>query len=562
MESHGAGKNEPCPCRSGKKYRQCCWLTRFQKAAPAPPSVTARTPPANGSSRGSVLEPDLFVKAFQPDRREWADARLADVQVGQEFIAHNCLHQIVRPNVYASYPLVDMAKIPEADRPYDPLDFRTPKGRDVVDALRADGSPIGHRLLANLDPGQHCVFQGLVYHIQPGPTSGTAKIVGYGEVDHRPDDRLYVWLGYVIEDALGTAEVSYRYPHGRLIPLADGGAVPVEDLTPGVAFVLEDGGPAVVTRVGRPERWDPGRELLDAHGNGFQRVVGTFRFTGWIELMTVAVGGEVHRVTPGHRYWSETRRGWYPIGTFQVGELLLSEESRPTPIEALTPPRMEYETVYNFEVDEYHTYFLGRGTTSVWSHNGLGGAGCGVPKAAEVEAPTKGRVGLHDKSYHDGYDAIFGKERPANYHNGVVEGPVPGPNPNNLTARRVDPVEGPTTGGEGVYIKPHDGKTKVGSTNDFRYRYDLDPPEGGGTIAFEISQTRTGPPSGLSAAETARWTARRQRRFDEAYVDTLFKRDQLFRADNEKAPVDPRKWRAQRRTFGYGSLPDNFVDGM
>ena len=23
------GRNDPCPCKSGKKYRQCCWLARF-----------------------------------------------------------------------------------------------------------------------------------------------------------------------------------------------------------------------------------------------------------------------------------------------------------------------------------------------------------------------------------------------------------------------------------------------------------------------------------------------------------------------------------------------------
>ena len=33
-------KNDPCPCQSGLKYRQCCWLKRFSKPVPAPaPSV-------------------------------------------------------------------------------------------------------------------------------------------------------------------------------------------------------------------------------------------------------------------------------------------------------------------------------------------------------------------------------------------------------------------------------------------------------------------------------------------------------------------------------------------
>ncbi|MCI0700387.1 MAG: SEC-C domain-containing protein, partial [Planctomycetia bacterium] len=46
-------------------------------------------------------------------------------------------------------------------------------------------------------------------------------------------DRLYVWLEYTIDDPLGRAEVGYRYPHGQLIPLTNGEAVPVQSLTPG-----------------------------------------------------------------------------------------------------------------------------------------------------------------------------------------------------------------------------------------------------------------------------------------------------------------------------------------
>jgi hypothetical protein len=344
---------------------------------------------ANGSSRPSSLNPDSTVRAFAHDRREWTYTRLADVKPDQEFIADNCLHKVLRPDVYATFPVVDVAKIPEADRPYDPRDWRSPKGRDVVYAYGSDGSILGHRLLANLDPGQKCVFQGLIYHIKPGPTPGTGKLVGHGEVDHRPDHRQYVWLEYKIDDPMGKAEVVYRYPEGRRIPLTNGGSVPVEALTPGTDFLLEDGGSAKVTGVSKAERWEPEREVLDDHGNGFRRVVGTFKFTGWVQLMTVTVGGLVHKVTPGHRYWSETRQGWYPIDTFRVGELVQTEERRSLPIEALTHPQVVHTTVYNFEVDEFHTYFVGRDTTAVWSHNGMGGAGCGVPKAASIAQAEK-----------------------------------------------------------------------------------------------------------------------------------------------------------------------------
>ncbi|MCI0702513.1 MAG: hypothetical protein L0241_15630, partial [Planctomycetia bacterium] len=61
----------------------------------------------------------------------------------------------------------------------------------------------------------------------------------------------------------------------------------MQSLTPGETFVLEGGGAAVVTRVGKPKQWEPDREFRDPYGNSLRRVVGTFKFTGWVELMTV-----------------------------------------------------------------------------------------------------------------------------------------------------------------------------------------------------------------------------------------------------------------------------------
>jgi hypothetical protein len=36
VETAQVGKNDPCPCKSGKKYRQCCWLKRFDQSQPKP----------------------------------------------------------------------------------------------------------------------------------------------------------------------------------------------------------------------------------------------------------------------------------------------------------------------------------------------------------------------------------------------------------------------------------------------------------------------------------------------------------------------------------------------
>jgi hypothetical protein len=41
VEALKLGKNDPCPCKSGKKFRQCCWPNRFQWLQDPPPVPAA-----------------------------------------------------------------------------------------------------------------------------------------------------------------------------------------------------------------------------------------------------------------------------------------------------------------------------------------------------------------------------------------------------------------------------------------------------------------------------------------------------------------------------------------
>ena len=56
-----AGRNEPCPCGSGKKYKKCC-LGKNQAASPAQPTAlslarSASGPPEAVSSRAKTARP-------------------------------------------------------------------------------------------------------------------------------------------------------------------------------------------------------------------------------------------------------------------------------------------------------------------------------------------------------------------------------------------------------------------------------------------------------------------------------------------------------------------------
>jgi hypothetical protein len=135
---------------------------------------------------------------------------------------------------------------------------------------------------------------------------------------------------------------------------------------------------------------------------------------------------------------------------------------------------------------------------------------------------------------------------------------VSGPNPNKLIANR---VSGKPTNSEGVYIKLHDGKVKTGMAggkDPFNRRYNVTAPEGGASIEIEILQTRYTPPQGLSSEDTTYWNPKRQRRFDEEYIDRTIPQDLRYRAENAKSPVSQKLWDEKRHIFGYHDIPSNF----
>src|SRR5262245_39535379 len=101
-------RNDPCPCASGRKFKHCC-LPRFDGASSGLGYFTDQAPQA--SPERSPLRPNLKVKVFRRETRTWADSLLKEVQPGQEFIAFNRLHKVLRPTVYAENMTLDVSKI-------------------------------------------------------------------------------------------------------------------------------------------------------------------------------------------------------------------------------------------------------------------------------------------------------------------------------------------------------------------------------------------------------------------------------------------------------------------
>jgi hypothetical protein len=292
LQEQKIGKNDPCTCGSGKKYRQCCWLRRFDGAVSGP-------------------------------------------------------------------------------------------------ALLGDGASTRSNSTAT----------------RPAPT---------------PKPKIRVSIGYRFSDGIGTGEVGYSFEVNQQFLLTNGLIVATDRVEVGMQFFLEDGMVATVFRVEQPRECPPPPAGKDAHGNSLKRVVGTVKYSGNYPIMDLVVGDRHIETTPGHRFYSVDRGSWVDAETLVIGERVETKNHVPTPVTHVSPPRFQYIDLYNVEVEDFHTYFVGRpGETSVWTHNGLEG-GCAIPKPAQRQrqipesdgywstSPAKGapKNGVPGESYWHSTDPV------------------------------------------------------------------------------------------------------------------------------------------------------------
>jgi hypothetical protein len=89
-------------------------------------------------------------------------------------------------------------------------------------------------------------------------------------------------------------------------------------------------------------------------------------------------GGEIIRPTTGHRFWA-TGHGWVEAANLSAHDGLFSPSGEPLHVGSQSGlDELRYETVYNFEIADFHTYFVGQ--HGIWVHNG-GPTGGGTPSA-------------------------------------------------------------------------------------------------------------------------------------------------------------------------------------
>jgi len=198
-------------------------------------------------------------------------------------------------------------------------------------------------------------------------------------------------VDYVFSEEFGQAEVNYCFEVGRLIPLDGGFVVPVERLQAGMRFLLDNGSVATVTAVEPPKVWEPPPSEPNEDGNYLRRVIGRVKRTGFM-VLDLYFGGQTITTTPGHLFYSLDRRGWVGADALHVGEALQNDKGDRLRLDGKSRIRHGQIELYNIEVEQFHTYFVGRTPGgSALVHNGTpvpGAPGC-IPLPAAVQGMKK-----------------------------------------------------------------------------------------------------------------------------------------------------------------------------
>jgi tetratricopeptide (TPR) repeat protein len=145
------GRNDLCPCNSGKKYKKCCMASDEAAARAAPPAQLAAVP-ARRPSLGSRLQ--------EHDERgeltEASNAVVDMVQAGNLDAAEQAAHDLLArfPDVHDGYDRLGMVCEARGDH-RQAADYY----RKAIDVIRNHPD--------NYDPKFEAVFQKLIDRLEP-----------------------------------------------------------------------------------------------------------------------------------------------------------------------------------------------------------------------------------------------------------------------------------------------------------------------------------------------------------------------------------------------------------
>jgi tetratricopeptide (TPR) repeat protein len=150
------GRNDLCPCGSGKKYKKCCLASDEAAARSARPVQQAAVPARRASLAGYVQEHDEL-----DELTEASNAVVDMVQAGSLDAAEKAAHELLArfPDVHDGYDRLGMVCEARGDR------------RQAADYYRRAINVIRNHP-DNYDPAFEGVFQRLIDRLEPAESLG------------------------------------------------------------------------------------------------------------------------------------------------------------------------------------------------------------------------------------------------------------------------------------------------------------------------------------------------------------------------------------------------------
>ena len=144
------GRNDPCPCNSGKKYKKCCMASDEAAALAARPAQAAAAPARQPSLANYFQEPDEL-----DELTEASNAVVGLVHAGDLDAAEQAAHDLLArfPDVHDGYDRLGMVSEARGDH------------RQAADYYRKAINVIRNHP-DNYDPAFEAVFQRLVDRLE------------------------------------------------------------------------------------------------------------------------------------------------------------------------------------------------------------------------------------------------------------------------------------------------------------------------------------------------------------------------------------------------------------
>ena len=151
------GRNDPCPCNSGKKYKKCCMASDEAAARAARPAQQAAVPARRPSLASFFQDPDE-----RDELTEASNAVVDMVHAGNLDAAEQAAHDLLArfPDVHDGYDRLGMVCEARGDH------------RQAADYYRKAINVIRNHP-DDYDPAFEAVFQKLIDRLEPKPDAAT-----------------------------------------------------------------------------------------------------------------------------------------------------------------------------------------------------------------------------------------------------------------------------------------------------------------------------------------------------------------------------------------------------